>query len=472
MRGLVFAMENDEVSLSDDTGVDASMNEMEIGAAEVATEAQEIVQTVSDVESATADAQTLEKVQDVVGQTVQSGQGMDETTAQVAQVVVESICVRLGIPNSRRVIPSIESFGSSNSRLAATRVAMENGFTDMIKRIWEAIKKVWNSIKDFFARFFANADKVKKAAEIMRDSIQTKLAGKTPKDKKFTTGSVWSNFNEKNASSKAIVTKTMENHKKLTSGVMAFTTDSFKIGTTIEKTADEMVKIGVSKKGYDKYAEVKGSTTVTLGHEDSLKSMASAIAMIDQAVGTLLGHVSSVKAERDSKASNDKNNVEVKSYGPFIGGNNISLVKTTPKEQKLDDKIFFISVEYANRPSDADKNKEVEVLSATEMIAYCDTVIELMDLTNDLGKKKNDIVKVGEALVKVTEGMLALGTNSASGGGAENTTARTEINNMKILFTNFNSMVTRVFTQTPAWNVRAGKAALNYCHECVKQYKA
>jgi uncharacterized membrane protein YdfJ with MMPL/SSD domain len=142
-KGLVFAMENDEVSqvVGTDEGVAQAMAEATDAAQEVATEAQEIAQAADDTVAAAADAETLEKVQDVVAQTVQSGQGMDETTAQVAQVVVESICNRLGIPHAHRLMPATESFGSSNTRLAATKVALENGFTDTIKRIWEAIKK-------------------------------------------------------------------------------------------------------------------------------------------------------------------------------------------------------------------------------------------------------------------------------------------------------------------------------------------
>jgi hypothetical protein len=447
-KGLVFAMENDEVSqlAGSDEGVAQAMAEATDAAQEVATEAQEIAQAADDTVAAAADAETLEKVQDVVAQTVQSGQGMDETTAQVAQVVVESICNRLGIPHAHRLMPATESFGSSNTRLAATKVALENGFTDTIKRIWEAIKKfvknTWAKIKDFFARFFVNADKVKKAAQAMKEKA-SKLSGKRADKAKFTSKSVFVAFAQGGQLTDNTVVDVLSNHEKLTKSVINSAAAAATNITNLETAITAQAAAAA-----DKVEAAAKSAEAYVG-------------------GIMKGATHSVTYVKDNKASNDKKDVEVSSVGGYIGGATLNFVKSTSKPSSGNG-ISTFTVEFTNRPVETQGEKEVKTLDITGIVAVCDGVIDLMDSTIEFGKKKSDIEKMASQLSKTVDVAISK---------TETTLAATDYEGKKVsmeireLFNGLNATLTRVYTQTPAWNVKAGKEALSYCGQSMTQYK-
>lgn len=448
-KGLVFAMENDEVSqvAGTDEGVAQAMAEATDAAQEVATEAQEIAQAADDTVAAAADAETLEKVQDVVAQTVQSGQGMDETTAQVAQVVVESICNRLGIPHAHRLMPATESFGSSNTRLAATKVALENGFTDTIKRIWEAIKKfvknTWTKIKDFFARFFVNAEKVKKAAEAMKEKA-SKLGSKRKDKDTFTSKSTFSAFAQGGKLTDTMVRDVLLNHKKLTESV---------IGTAGAAATN-----------------IGSLETAIAAQPNAVSDKVEAAAKSAEAYvgGIMKGAAHTVSYTKDTKASNDKKDVEVSSVGGYVGGATLNFVKSTTKPSSGTGGVTTFTVEFTNRPVETHGEKTVKTLDSTGILSICDSVIELMDKTIDFGKKKSDIEKLSSQLAKTVD--VAIGKADAT--VAKDDYAGKKANgDIRDLFNGLNATLTRVYTQTPAWNVKAGKEALSYCAQSMSQYK-
>lgn len=449
-KGLVFAMENDEVGqvAGDDAGVAQAMVEATDAAQEVAIEAQEIAQAADDTVAAAADAETLEKVQDVVAQTVQSGEGMDETTAQVTQVVVESICNRLGI-SSNRLMPATESFGSSNTRLAATKVALENAFTDTIKRVWEAIKKfvksTWEKIKDFFARFFANAEKVKKAAEAMKESAN-KIAGKKKEKESFDSKSIFTAFAEKGKFDINGVNKIYQHHTKLTNGVSGLATDA---AGAIKGLEDALASFSADKKNIKTPIEkaAKAAAKYVNGIFDSSNDKG-------------------VSFTEDKKSSNDTKTVKVAKIGGFVGGASLNFVETARKTDP--EGVVSYLVEFDARPHDVDGEKKVPTLDAAQMNSICDEVIKLMVLTIDFGKKKSDIEKIGTQLTKTVDGALSRVESMTADDAQEAKEANTLIRDM---FNGLNATLTRVYTQIPAWNVKAGKAGLSYCQQSIAQYK-
>lgn len=162
-KGLVFAME-DDAELTPPAAVEMvpeSAAEVETAAAEVTEQVGEVETMDTAVASAETDADTLGDIQEVLQEGVDSGEGVPESTAEVAEIAIESIRERLGMKrkNPASIMPAMESFGSKGSRLAATKIALE-GVMDTIKTIWanimKALKWVWEKIKSFFLALTKN----------------------------------------------------------------------------------------------------------------------------------------------------------------------------------------------------------------------------------------------------------------------------------------------------------------------------
>jgi hypothetical protein len=128
----------------------------------------EINETNDSIEEADDTAEALADIQEKMGETIEEG-GMDEKSAEVVQVAVEHLCKRIGF-SSKRAGFSMEGFKDKESRVQATKVAMEE-LGEKIKKIYdtivEAIKKIIESVKTFFSNLFNVAKKNKARAETL-----------------------------------------------------------------------------------------------------------------------------------------------------------------------------------------------------------------------------------------------------------------------------------------------------------------
>lgn len=82
--------------------------------------------------------------------------GLSGDAARIAQIATEAICSRLGYKPDRTLIPSLESFKYSHSRVQATSYAIE-AIGEVVDKIWEAIKKIAHKIWDFIKGIFHKA---------------------------------------------------------------------------------------------------------------------------------------------------------------------------------------------------------------------------------------------------------------------------------------------------------------------------
>lgn len=155
-KGLFAALE-DEVIVGDETP--------EVDFAQVAEDSNEVYESSAEIEnqsetvnSAVDDIGELSDVKDVMEDSIDKGEGLSSNAAELAAVAVEAICARLGIEKKRTIVPSLESFGSKNSRLTATKIAVE-GIGETIEKAWQAIKaffaKMWANIKSFFKKVWS-----------------------------------------------------------------------------------------------------------------------------------------------------------------------------------------------------------------------------------------------------------------------------------------------------------------------------
>jgi phiKZ-like phage internal head proteins len=446
MRGLVFAMENDEVSQSatDDEAIAQSSADLEAASSQVATEAQEIAQLVEDTDTAVADVGTLEKVQDVVAQTVQSGQGIGQNTAQVAQVVVESICSRLGIPVSRRLMPAAEAFGSTNTRLAATKVALENAFTDTIKRIWEAIKRAikttWTKIKEFFLKFFDNTDKVIKHANALKIKAKERIGWKADKNKLEMPGLIKTlGGNIEGAEKGGFVA--LENHMALTQLGDGFIKGVEGLVGTIKQAVEHLTGAGKD---------------VAEGNVGKL-----ADAMEKLMFGWKSANMKSIPSTTETEGGKT---IKKMFYGPFIDSQCITITEITSTHTVNGSDVTSVSVRYSFEPMKVkDEAKELPVFSLSLVDSLCDRIIAMMKNTEDFKKSNGQINKIGTGLLDVADGVL----KTAEGLVGQNSTVAA----YRTVVADLSSWFSKYVTLTPAINVRLANALLKYINAVINVHK-
>ena len=424
-RGLVFAMEEAEAELPVEG--DAIEQQVAEASAEVEASTAETVEQVADVEEVTgavddavADSDTLEGIQDVMAESVERGEGLDETAAAVAEVAVEAICARLGIRTSGRVLPAMESFGSKNSRVAATKIAME-GIGDKISAIWEAIKKafknVWMKIKDFFAKFFSNTEAVKKLAASLKSKAED-LKGSTAKETTMKVGGLASMIGFGTKADAASAKQILDNQISITNSFLA----SAGAIETVIKTANDALKAGkdIGNKVQDLAKSGKDlSTSILKGGK-----------------------------------SEDKDGSTVTTLGPLVGGS--SIVVSTGKVN---------SVDVTN--GEQSKAESIPVLSLDECSKLCDEVTAAMVVTEEFKKKQALLDKLNAAALAAADSGLSFAKKLDGEDGAKVASAANEARKTLV---SVNNMTTRLITMIPSWNVKAGKATLNYVGKSLAQY--
>jgi len=183
-RGLVWAMEElEEQEAAAVVEEPMAVDSMETDMLEVSEQAAEIDDTNTAIEEAVEDVDTLEDIASVMDESTENG-GMDQVSARVAEVAVESIYARLGVRKSKS-LPAMESFGNKGTRITATKLAVE-GIQEGIKYVWEKIKaaaeKVWGWIKSFLAMIVNTAGKLKERAVALAAKVKG-LVGKKAEGK-------------------------------------------------------------------------------------------------------------------------------------------------------------------------------------------------------------------------------------------------------------------------------------------------
>lgn len=144
---------------------------------EEATEEQEETEeeVLAYAEEAYDDIQTLDAIQDTMERSVEEGNGLDETAAQITEIAVEAIRVKLGLKTATQDNFALESFKTKGStRLDATRLAIE-AIEDQKQTIWQrivaAFKLLLSKIVEFIGSIFDSLPILKKKLEKMKDTL-------------------------------------------------------------------------------------------------------------------------------------------------------------------------------------------------------------------------------------------------------------------------------------------------------------
>ena len=147
--------------------------EGQVAQAEVTEAEGDVEELVEAVEEAVDAIEEVEEISEVAENSIEAGDGLTEEAAEIVEVAVESICNRLGYKPAKRIIPAMESFGATSSRLDATKYALE-GFKETITKIWEGIKaffaRIGDTLKALWNKLFDAATKTRnRAASLIKN---------------------------------------------------------------------------------------------------------------------------------------------------------------------------------------------------------------------------------------------------------------------------------------------------------------
>lgn len=243
-----IALENADHDAQPD--IAATQTELEAGVSDQDMVQTEVEDMTAAIESAIDEAGNLEEIEDTLEESVESGEGVSEDTARVVDVAVESMRLRLQMPESirsSRIVPSLESFGSTASRLTATQIALE-GIVDTLKKVWETIKRVaaqvWEKIKSFLTGLFRSTGMLKKHLEALKAKASAVSAGAKPAKDKLDSKSLALSLGDGKAANLSTANEMAGNAEKILDASASFTQG-------LNKNAAEIIRALGSDNNYN-----------------------------------------------------------------------------------------------------------------------------------------------------------------------------------------------------------------------------
>lgn len=190
--GIVAAMEELEESLTppvkETPEFEDTSESVEAGVAEVNENADMIENNDAAIDDIAVAADELTDITD----TVEKAGELDETSAAITEVAVESLYRRLGITRRKPMPVAMEAFGSTSNRKKATKLALEE-WKETISNAWEAVKKFFLNIWEYIVKFWKfcteQATRIESKAKEMQ-STESKL-GSLADDKKTIPAGKW-----------------------------------------------------------------------------------------------------------------------------------------------------------------------------------------------------------------------------------------------------------------------------------------
>lgn len=404
-KGLVLAMEDDSEVVPVTGELSESMVEVAESAAEIEEGVQEVAEFDESIDSASSDAETLEKIHEVMEESVEKGEGLDETSAEIAEIAIESICARLGI--TKRTMPAMESFGSANSRVVATKIAME-GIQERIKSIWEAIKKAFvamlDAIKAFYKKYLTALGRAKEA--LTKAEAAVKAFNKTTaKSETIENASLAESFAVEGKADASTANTILTNHLKLTAAVL-------KSLDSIKEVSKDLGKDGADFQ----------------------------------------------------KASQDFVQEVGKSSGVLIDGNAVEF--QAPETEK---KGF--SVEITLSFGKDDKVSSIETLDKAGMTSMVKVLQNLVKLEEDYAKNEGVMKQISDEIVRVANAQSKIAETIAKAEGEEKATISANAEKAAASARSIKALLGAITTKVPSMNMKAVQKGIGYIEASLKNYE-
>lgn len=426
-KGICFAIEDNTEEVPP---TEVPAEELDL-APEVVEQVEEVQQDgevagemVEAADSASEDLDTLEEIQDVLEDSVEAGEGVDQPAAAIAEIAVESLCRRLGMKKVT-FLPAMESFGSKNSRVSATRIAVE-GIVETVKAGWaklvEWLKKTWATIVAFFKKLFDANLRLEKAAGEMLGKVKALADDAKPKAGEFESKGIASMLGKKSA------VEALE-------GLVALTgksTEIFNDGVKMVKALEEHVqKMQVGDK-------VAGTAEVSsLVNEAFVSAMAS-----------LPG--------AEKLKSDGKKGVVIQLAGYKMG------FESDPSGEGFNLNLVWEKVEK--------QDIKVKVLSKDDMVKVVEQVQALSKATAEYKEVYGKMEQINKISLDTVEKVLKNLEKLTKAADASKENQGALVKSRKQL-TKANSVLSSLGAKLPSANISAGKTGLEYVAQSLKQYK-
>lgn len=438
MNGLIAAMEeidNEPVAVDGDEAVEL-VETVADDSATVQADADEVGVSVSQVEDAVQAGGELEDIADVASEAVKSGEGLDESAAEMASISIESIRNRLGIRGESRLVPATESFGNVNTRVMSTRLIVEN-IGDTLKRIWAAIKaaaaRIWEKIKSFLAGLFNSTSGLIKLINGLRDRTRKLPTDAKLKEKKIKQASVAKAISVKGKANMA----SFDEVSGKTLHLVGISEEFGKLGRSIVAAAEKLAESEINEANVAAY--LKGGENAASEAERVLK------AAFGGAEETM-GGTGPAKGKGKKKAG--------KLYGPFVGNTMLNLEISDIEGGGT----RFTAVFVAAKEKAAE---EVEALEPAQIAKVLDQSLKLASVLQDYRKTEKDVAEItkktqglADVIIKTTEKVLNKTGSS--------TQTRLALSEMKNDVNSALQMINSFGSRAPALTFQLAKAGADY----------
>lgn len=182
--GAFYGIEDGDETTNTEVGEQPIADEVSAPVADVAEAAAEVAEEEEALADLTTDAEQTEDLQGAVEvATNYAEEAMSAESAAWVRLALHQITGKYGITSD--VMPSLEAFGGTSGRRAATRATLE-GISDFLKKIWNAIKaqiqKVWAYMKNWYLKVLDAAPRLKKKAEAVSKRSENLTGSPESKD--------------------------------------------------------------------------------------------------------------------------------------------------------------------------------------------------------------------------------------------------------------------------------------------------
>lgn len=439
-QGLIGSMEDiDNTPAVDESEAAETAVAVADNSTEVQAESDQAAVTVAQVEDAVQAGEELESIGEVAVEAVESGEGMDETSAELASIAIESIRSRLGIRSETRLVPSCESFGNTNTKMMSTKLVVE-GITDTIKSIWKAIKaaalRVWEILKSFFAKLFNSASMLSKHIQGLRERARSMPAGSAPKEKTIKSAGVAKAFS---ISGKA---------------------DYETVKTITENTAsmvDVAGKIGKEQLSVSNAASALASSDINSANVSAfLKAQAAASDNVTAAVKVFKATTGDLAAIPAKGPKNSKTTANY-TYGPFVG--NVVLNVSHTQSELLGQKAVRAHLSFI--PAKGKVAESVKALSLNEVQEMLGTAAKVANTLADWKKVQGEYEAITKAVNKVADVVMNSATKLLSKTGSD-TETRLGLQELKTEVSATVSTLGSFGNRAPALTFSLAKAMADY----------
>lgn len=436
-KGLVLAMEEADAPLVQvEINAEKEMSaEIEADSAELAEDAQEIEDLNTAVESAENDIDTLESINAEMTESVEQGEGLEPKAARIAEVAIESVCLRLMGGYDGAIVPSMESFGGKSSRLTATRIAIENNeniIVRALKAIGAAISAAFNAVVEFVQKFFDANERQKKAIKSMLDAVlKTAEKDEEPKQEKFENSSL---------------TKASIGGKGMTPG-------------NAKAMVENAALLIDYANGYS-----RDLPNLFEGFEKTLKSAESDGTGEITAVEFQLAVIEKAKAAFPNVTQ--KSDVEWVAQSRDLVNGEFLKVTCKPAGSGQEQHSFQLTMELDKRQGEVDGDSMSETLSIDGMVTVLRSLAELCVKADSL---KESSKKLGNTKKRFDQmyTQIANAVSKKEDGFVRNWLTK---NDFRKQMSTTSSFTTQVFRDVPKIVNKTGKAGLFYIEQSIKQY--